>query len=102
MACVICNLLQVFRVKITFVQNQENQLIFLLNIFNLQGFLSIEIDQRFMVSATSYKASNEKNFLWIIYADFSRYKVIITAQPVITCSKLTIETLEQGVKYVQS
>ena len=23
-------------------------------------------------------------------------------QPVITCSKLTIETLEQGVKYVQS
>ena len=23
------------------------------------------------------------------------------AQPVITCSKLTIETLEQGVKYVQ-
>ena len=25
-----------------------------------------------------------------------------TAQPAITCSKLTIETLEQGVKYVQS
>ena len=24
------------------------------------------------------------------------------SQPVITCSKLTIETLEQGVKYVQS
>ena len=24
------------------------------------------------------------------------------AQPAITCSKLTIETLEQGVKYVQS
>ena len=23
-------------------------------------------------------------------------------QPIITCSKLTIETLEQGVKYVQS
>ena len=23
-------------------------------------------------------------------------------QPVITCSKLTIETVEQGVKYVQS
>ena len=26
----------------------------------------------------------------------------IIAQPVIACSKLTIETLEQGVKYVQS
>ena len=24
------------------------------------------------------------------------------AQPAITCSKLTIETLEQGVKYIQS
>ena len=24
------------------------------------------------------------------------------AQPAITCAKLTIETLEQGVKYVQS
>ena len=28
--------------------------------------------------------------------------IIITSQSVITCSKLTIETLEQGVKYVQS
>ena len=25
-----------------------------------------------------------------------------TAQPAITCSKLTIKTVEQGVKYVQS
>ena len=25
-----------------------------------------------------------------------------TSQPAFTCSKLTIETLEQGVKYVQS
>ena len=25
-----------------------------------------------------------------------------TSQPAITCSKVTIETLEQGVKYVQS
>ena len=29
-------------------------------------------------------------------------QIFITAQPAITCSKLTIETLEQGVKYVQS
>ena len=27
---------------------------------------------------------------------------ITYTQPAITCSKLTIETLEQGVKYVQS
>ena len=26
----------------------------------------------------------------------------LASQPTITCSKLTIETLEQGVKYVQS
>ena len=28
--------------------------------------------------------------------------VAIISQPAITCSKLTIETLKQGVKYVQS
>ena len=27
---------------------------------------------------------------------------IVTSKPAITCSKLAIETLEQGVKYVQS
>ena len=27
---------------------------------------------------------------------------VVYTQPVFTCSKLTIETLEQGVKYVQS
>ena len=31
---------------------------------------------------------------------FLRYS--IETQPAITCSKLTIETLEEGVKYVQS
>ena len=31
------------------------------------------------------------------------YEISMTlTQPAITCSKLTIETLEQGVKYVQS
>ena len=29
-------------------------------------------------------------------------KIHTYSQPAITCSKLTIETLEQGVKYVQS
>ena len=35
-----------------------------------------------------------------LFFDFE-FKFIAT-QPAITCSKLTIETLEQGVKYVQS
>ena len=28
--------------------------------------------------------------------------VLTSTQPVFTCSKLTVETLEEGVKYVQS
>ena len=32
----------------------------------------------------------------------SAIDAMIYTQPAITCSKLTIETLEQGVKYVQS
>ena len=30
------------------------------------------------------------------------WNINVTTQPAFTCSKLTIETLEQGVKYVQS
>ena len=30
------------------------------------------------------------------------FLIILVVQPAITCSKLTIETLEKGVKYVQS
>ena len=30
------------------------------------------------------------------------YSTLMITQPVFTCSKLAIETLEQGVKYVQS
>ena len=33
---------------------------------------------------------------------FTHTLIIVPAQPAIACSKLTIETLEQGVKYVQS
>ena len=32
----------------------------------------------------------------------SRTSIFIFSQPAFNCSKLTIETLEQGVKYVQS
>ena len=40
-----------------------------------------------------------QNFKTMMVAVRTAY---ITAQPAFTCSKLTIETLEQGVKYVQS
>ena len=33
---------------------------------------------------------------------FTLYNIIKLTQPAFTCSKLTIEILEQGVKYVQS
>ena len=32
----------------------------------------------------------------------SHFRKGVCSQPAFTCSKLTIETLEQGVKYVQS
>ena len=43
---------------------------------------------------------NELIFVYFIFYLLRLYGV--TAQPAITCSKLTIETLEQGVKHVQS
>ena len=36
------------------------------------------------------------SLLWLAFWDFR------LSQPVFTCSKLTIETLEQGVKYVKT
>ena len=39
------------------------------------------------------------NIFW--YSDYN-FIVLAACQPTITCSKLTIETLEQGVKSVQS
>ena len=36
------------------------------------------------------------------YEQWFATKICKPAQPAIACSKLTIETLEQGVKYVQS
>ena len=34
--------------------------------------------------------------------DVKQHSCFLSTQSAITCSKLTIETLEQGVKYVQS
>ena len=42
-----------------------------------------------------HKSEEHKNHLFI-------YSFIWTSQPAFTCPNLTIETLEQGVKYVQS
>ena len=36
------------------------------------------------------------------YLKTQKSNVVVSTQPAITCLKLTIETLEQGVKYVQS
>ena len=43
----------------------------------------------------AYKKTMSKNYFF--YGEFG-----MLSQPVITCSKLAIETLEEGVKYVQS
>ena len=45
---------------------------------------------------TSTQITNTEIFAFIAVLDLK------LSQPAITCSKLTIETLEQGVKYVQS
>ena len=42
-----------------------------------------------------------KNLSYLQLYDFSVW-IIGPTQPAITCSKFTTETLEQGVKYVQS
>ena len=39
---------------------------------------------------------------WTVFTKSSYLKVFHTSHPAISCSKLTIETAEQGVKYVQS
>ena len=38
----------------------------------------------------------------VIYSSFSKYSTFFPSQPAFTGSKLTIETVEQDVKYVQN
>ena len=47
-----------------------------------------------------YQSSNK--FLILNSKDFLIVLITSSKTPAITCSKLTIETLEEGVKYVQS
>ena len=49
--------------------------------------------KRFVISSTLFRFSKVLEYFGII---------IPATQRTITCSKLTIETLEQGVKHVQS
>ena len=49
-------------------------------------------------------ACNNENILWVNRSGLVNFYVSqnFITQPAFTCPKLTIETLEQGVKYVQS
>ena len=42
------------------------------------------------------------NFFYEKFNDISCSEYLLISQPTVTCSKLTIENLDQGVKYVQS
>ena len=48
------------------------------------------------------KHGNNKFVLYPVVTQLLIMKEIVHAHPAITCSKLTKEILEQGVKYVQS
>ena len=47
---------------------------------------------------TQALSKNRNMNIWVI----DTLNQLFSSQPAIACSKLTIETLEQGVKYVQS
>ena len=52
-----------------------------------------------------YEIFSDEYFMGLIFffmTNFVIQRFSISVQPVFTCSKLTIETLEQRVKYVQS
>ena len=56
---------------------------------------------------TGTSVSGNCFFKWIYFIYLFSFKVAFenkyeTIQPAFTCSKLTVETLEQGVKHVQS
>ena len=59
-------------------------------ILNTKKFFSLQMN-----------VSDNCNLNFILIAS-EKTSIKMLSQPVIACSKLTIETLEQGVKYVQS
>ena len=56
----------------------------------------------FRINKNEYYLAIVCNFLSLYHRCQTVYIILMPSQPAITCSKLTIETLEQGVKYVQS
>ena len=67
---------------------------------NLAGYVSLQVSNRVRVSSSSLPwFTHMLDFAWLCLVGFLSNKPTQTA---FTCSKLTMETLEQGVKYVQS
>ena len=77
----------VFSAKLRVCNHQQICVVaFLVNHFNLKRV----------------KSSGTLLILILLLNTISSRTVLDLSQPTITCSKLTIETLQQGVKYVQS
>ena len=51
---------------------------------------------------TCGRGMENEEILWLCMVAYKNVESKNLTQPAITCSKLTTETLEQGVKYVQS
>ena len=56
----------------------------------------------FKTSTTDTMNDENRNVISHLHRYIKSPKQVLASQSAITCSKLTIETLEQGVKYVQS
>ena len=69
------------------------------------GRLCLVLQKRVQNPVNYLKLRFCENRKWVKAFSYFRKKlhlIYLTAKPAITCSKLTIETLEQGVKYVQN
>ena len=66
-----------------------------------EGFSRLRIDVRNFLKKANKKTTLLSKCLFQIHNSF-KIPVTQIAQPAFTCSQLTIETLEQGVKCVQS
>ena len=95
--------------KIEDIGHEKNSLIINENKDSLsRNKVSLEKDQDEKSEAIHFQQSKRSILYQKAYKIFDSFKKVIhinqkvLTQPAFTCSKLTIETLEQGVKYVQS
>ena len=65
--------------------------------FEVQFIKKLSNTEADLKKCVAYKEACNTNKTYL-----KRYFLKIPSHPAFTCSKLTIETLEQGVKYVQS